>query len=71
MIMANGVGTRVIIIKDERSSTGAKGKKGHVIDHETILGVPVPVIMLDDGAIIRGYECWWEPYKEPVLSMYS
>jgi hypothetical protein len=71
--MATGeIGTRVLIVKDERSNVpSARGKKGHIIGHESIIGVPVPVIMLDDGGIIHGYECWWERYKEPVLSMYS
>lgn len=23
--------------------------------------IMVPVITLDDGTVIRGYECWWEP----------
>jgi hypothetical protein len=22
-------------------------------------------ITLDDGTILMGYECWWEPVKEP------
>ena len=24
----------------------------------------VPVITLDDGTVLKGYECWWEPVKE-------
>jgi len=23
--------------------------------------VNIPVITLDDGSVVRGYECWWEP----------
>lgn len=23
--------------------------------------IDVPVITLDDGTILKGYECWWQP----------
>lgn len=24
---------------------------------------PTPVITMDDGKVMRGYECWWTPYE--------
>jgi hypothetical protein len=39
------------------------GRYGTITDYEVIdfIGRPIhiPVITLDDGKIVRGYECWW------------
>jgi hypothetical protein len=43
-----------------------EGKLGYITGTESInLGetFDVPVITLDDGTILKGYECWWEPVK--------
>lgn len=70
--MQDKVGTRVIIRDDCRTGiSSAVGKKGKIVGHVTILGMSSPRIELDDGDVIHGYECWWEPYKEIVGSMYS
>jgi len=46
----------------------AVGKFGVIISHETVRigrhAISVPVIRLDDGQELRGYECWWQPCKE-------
>ena len=43
------------------------GKLGIITGSETVefLGhkVETPVITLDDGSVLKGYECWWEPVK--------
>jgi hypothetical protein len=31
----------------------------------------VPVITLDDGTILKGYECWWEPVKDKGTTVTS
>lgn len=31
----------------------------------------VPVITLDDGTILKGYECWWEPVKDKGMTVTS
>jgi len=42
-----------------------EGKEGAITGTEAIgfMGrkINVPVITLDDGTILKGYECWWEP----------
>jgi len=42
-----------------------EGKEGAISGTEPIkfMGrkIDVPVITLDDGTILKGYECWWEP----------
>ena len=39
------------------------GKRGIISAYESVkLGrvrTTVPVITLDDGTVLRGYECWW------------
>jgi hypothetical protein len=47
---------------------GHEGKLGNITGTETLdLGgfdmLAVPVITLDDGTVLKGYECWWEPVK--------
>ena len=47
---------------------GNEGKLGNITSTEPVnLGstsFDIPVITLDDGTILKGYECWWEPVKE-------
>jgi hypothetical protein len=45
-----------------------EGKEGTITGTEQVtLGAgswfDVPVITLDDGAVLMGYQCWWEPVK--------
>ena len=44
-----------------------EGKEGFITGTEAVnLGgekFDVPVITLDDGVVLKGYECWWEPVK--------
>jgi ribosomal protein L21E len=40
------------------------GKEGTITGKEEMSSFNVPVITLDDGAVLKGYECWWEPVKE-------
>ncbi len=46
-----------------------EGKLGTITGDESITDdngrhmLYVPVITLDDGAVLRGYECWWEPAR--------
>jgi hypothetical protein len=28
------------------------------------MNIDTPVITLDDGMVLRGYECWWRPVGE-------
>lgn len=42
-----------------------EGKEGSITGVEPIKfmsrKIDVPIITLDDGTILKGYECWWEP----------
>jgi hypothetical protein len=44
-----------------------EGKEGFITGSELVgygrMGFNVPVITLDDGVVLKGYECWWEPVK--------
>lgn len=38
------------------------GKTGTITGTKKVgEGFSSPVITLDDGTVLRGYECWWEP----------
>ena len=54
------IGERIIITVDEH-----EGKKGFITGIESVTlwrkTFDVPVITLDDGTVVKGYECWWEP----------
>ena len=39
------------------------GKVGTITGLRNIEGCMSPLITLDDGAVIGGWECWWEPYS--------
>ena len=73
----SGVGTRVQIISaagllmldgsmpldDPRPEY--IGKEGTITSWEPMgNGLSSPVITLDDGMIIHGYECWWCPIED-------
>jgi len=65
------VGDRVRIPAVEapmrQPNAGHEGKLGIITGSELVgygrMQFPVPVITLDDGTILKGYECWWEPVK--------
>ena len=40
-------------------------KLGTIIAEEELTGwgFGIPVIKLDDGTVLRGSECWWEPVE--------
>jgi hypothetical protein len=44
-----------------------EGKEGSITGKEEMdmgdMKFNVPVITLDDGTVLKGYECWWEPVK--------
>jgi hypothetical protein len=44
-----------------------EGKEGTITGVEPTafrdIKFDVPVITLDDGSVVRGYECWWEPVE--------
>jgi hypothetical protein len=46
---------------------GHEGKQGFITGTEPVefadTKFDVPVITLDDGTVLKGYECWWEPVK--------
>lgn len=55
-----------------------EGKLGYITGTETLdLGgsyldnLDIPVITLDDGTILKGYECWWEPVKDKGTTVTS
>ena len=37
------------------------GKRGKIIGKEDVGGIWSPLIRLETGRIIHGYECWWRP----------
>jgi hypothetical protein len=45
-----------------------EGKYGSITGKEPMtlgdMTFDIPVITLDDGTILKGYECWWEFVKE-------
>jgi hypothetical protein len=45
-----------------------EGKIGYITATEAVsMGgddtFDVPVITLEDGVVLKGYDCWWEPVK--------
>jgi len=44
------------------------GKKGTITDFWPVRledeEFNIPVITLDDGTVLKGYDCWWEPIDE-------
>lgn len=59
--MSHAIGTRAFIVADCREKSHATGLYGTVTAYEDVEGFPTPVITLDTGGEIRGYECWWNP----------
>ena len=67
------VGLRVRIVKAEGKSlalgiVARDPNPQHISKLGTIIGFEsvgsrhsTPIIKVDDGAKLRGYECWWEP----------
>lgn len=39
---------------------------GTITSVEKALGLDTPVITLDNGSMVRGYECWWKPIRGTV-----
>ena len=56
-------GTKVIIIQDCRDGGIATGQTGTYEGRFNVegSGIPNPRIRLQDGSVIWGYECWWNP----------
>jgi hypothetical protein len=52
-----------------------EGKLGTITGSEPVrledMKFDVPVITLDDGTILKGYECWWEPVKDKGTTVQS
>jgi hypothetical protein len=50
-----------------------EGKPGTITGKESITDnggrhmFYVPVITLDDGTVLRGYECWWEQFLQDKI----
>lgn len=44
-----------------------EGKEGTITGSEPMefefMTIDTPVITLDDGTVLRGYECWWAPIE--------
>jgi hypothetical protein len=44
-----------------------EGKEGNITGIEPMsfgsMRIDTPVITLDDGTVLRGYECWWQPVE--------
>ena len=44
-----------------------EGKIGYITATEAVqmgdMKFNVPVITLEDGVVLKGYDCWWEPVK--------
>lgn len=64
---------RVRIVEDCRDKKGlADGKLGKVVGYveygPELLHLNTPKIVLDDGDIIFGCECWWEEYSEKTAA---
>jgi hypothetical protein len=72
--MTTPVGTRVrivdpkgrrlagtdLIAKAPADSVPHLGKEGEIVGYNG----RSPKILLDDGSVLFGYECWWEPVEE-------
>ena len=41
------------------------GKEGVLVRYVAFGRYETPLIHLDDGTELRGYECWWEPIYPP------
>ena len=41
------------------------GKEGTIVKYVSFAGHDTPLIRLDDGTKLRGYECWWELITAP------
>lgn len=41
------------------------GKEGEIVKYVSFGRYETPLIRLDDGTELRGYECWWEPIPAP------
>ena len=55
-------GTKVVIIQDCRPGGIATGQTGTYEGKFEVDDVwPNPRIRLQDGSVIWGYECWWNP----------
>lgn len=67
IVSREGVALRddgLMIAKDPEGSVPHIGKEGWMVeDDEAIEGLPisVPRITLDDGTVLWGFDCWWEP----------
>jgi hypothetical protein len=60
-----GIGTRVRIVEDYTSPyPETVHLDGTITGIETLDGFDTPVITLDGGSVLRGYECWWTPIVE-------
>jgi len=42
------------------------GKEGEIVKYVSFDRYETPLIRLDDGTELRGYECWWEPVTAPA-----
>ena len=70
--MAFEVGTRVRIFPVgppmRQPHPEHNGKKGTITDFWPVRSggedFNIPVITLDDGTVLKGYDCWWEPIDE-------
>jgi hypothetical protein len=63
-----GIGTRVRIVEDYTSPYPETVRlEGVITGVESLdfdgLKIDTPVITLDDGTVLKGYECWWTPIK--------
>ena len=56
-------GTKVVIIQDCRKGGIATGQTGTYEGRFNVegSGIANPRIRLQDGSVIWGYECWWNP----------
>lgn len=57
---------RVRIVEDCRPDHTATGLLGTIVGqgHPEDCSIVTPKIMLDNGDVIYGIECWWEEYTE-------
>lgn len=62
---SSSIGLRVRVLGALGKSNGDTGTIT-AIEHIEMSGqqVGTPVITMDNGNELRGYECWWEPVKK-------
>lgn len=58
-------GSKVMIIEDCRENGEAAGKIATIEGYfEVCEDFESPKMILEDGSVIWGYECWWQPAEE-------